>query len=60
MRDDVAPDGGRLYYEMIGGGTPLIFIHDGILHRETWDEQFAEFARWSEPALGRLSRINEL
>jgi 3-oxoadipate enol-lactonase len=41
-------DGGRLYYEMTGAGAPMIFIHDGILHRETWDEQFAEFGRSSQ------------
>ena len=41
----VEVDGGRIYYETTGEGTPLVFIHDGILHSETWDEQFAEFGR---------------
>lgn len=55
----VEVDGGRIYYEMTGEGTPLIFIHDGILHRETWDEQFAEFGRsyrvvrWDRRGYGR-------
>lgn len=57
----VEVDGGRIYYEMTGEGTPLIFIHDGILHRETWDEQFAEFGRsfrvvrWDRRGYGRSS-----
>ena len=52
-------DGGRIYYEMTGAGAPIIFIHDGILHRETWDEQFVEFGRtahairWDRRGYGR-------
>jgi 3-oxoadipate enol-lactonase len=52
-------DGGRIYYEMTGEGTPVVFVHDGILHRETWDEQFGEFGRsaravrWDRRGYGR-------
>ena len=41
----VEVDGSRIYYEVTGQGPALVLIHDGILHRETWDEQFAEFGR---------------
>ncbi len=38
-------DGGSLYYEIAGsGGKSLILIHDGLLHREVYDGQFAPFA----------------
>jgi 3-oxoadipate enol-lactonase len=36
---------GRLFYETAGEGPGLILIHDGLVHRETWDEQFGVFAR---------------
>jgi pimeloyl-ACP methyl ester carboxylesterase len=55
----VVVDGGRIYYESTGVGTPLIFIHDGILHRETWDDQFADLGRsfravrWDRRGYGR-------
>jgi 3-oxoadipate enol-lactonase len=34
-----------LFYEAAGSGNVLLFIHDGILHREVWDEQFAFFSK---------------
>jgi 3-oxoadipate enol-lactonase len=37
------PDG-RLYYEEAGQGPCLVFIHDGMLHSEAYDPQFAAFA----------------
>jgi 3-oxoadipate enol-lactonase len=36
---------GKLFYELSGEGKSLIFLHDGFLHRETWDEQFSAFAQ---------------
>lgn len=38
-------DGGRLYYEEAGEGTPLVMIHGGFLDRRMWDGQFENFAR---------------
>jgi pimeloyl-ACP methyl ester carboxylesterase len=52
-------NGGRIYYEAAGRGPAVIMIHDGILHRETWDAQFTEFAgnhrviRWDRRGYGR-------
>ncbi|HXO19502.1 MAG TPA: alpha/beta fold hydrolase, partial [Thermoanaerobaculia bacterium] len=37
--------GGRLYYEVLGQGPPLVFLHDGLVHSVTWDGQFPVFAR---------------
>lgn len=36
---------GRIFYETFGEGFPIVFIHDGLVHREVWDDQVAEFAR---------------
>ena len=51
--------GGRIFYEAAGRGPAIVMIHDGILHRETWNAQFAEFARshrvirWDRRGYGR-------
>lgn len=37
-------DGGKLFYETAGEGETIVMIHDGILHRVTWDAQFEAFA----------------
>jgi 3-oxoadipate enol-lactonase len=37
-------DGGRLFYEELGTGSPVVLLHDGLLHRETWDAQFPVLA----------------
>jgi pimeloyl-ACP methyl ester carboxylesterase len=42
---EIDVEGGKLYYEMAGRGDTLVMIHDGALHRETWDEQWTPFAR---------------
>jgi len=34
----------RLYYEEAGQGPCIVFLHDGMLHREVYDPQFAAFA----------------
>lgn len=52
-------DGGRIFYEAAGQGPVFIMTHDGLLHRETWDAQFAAFAksyrviRWDRRGYGR-------
>jgi pimeloyl-ACP methyl ester carboxylesterase len=52
-------DGGRIFYEAAGEGPTVIMNHDGILHHETWDAQFAAFAgihrviRWDRRGYGR-------
>lgn len=40
-----APDGTKLYYEELGKGEPLIFIHGHSFDRREWDPQFFEFAK---------------
>jgi 3-oxoadipate enol-lactonase len=34
-------EGGRLYYEADGEGTPITLIHAGVAHVRMWDEQVA-------------------
>jgi 3-oxoadipate enol-lactonase len=38
-------EGGRLYFESAGKGTPVILIHAGNVDRRMWDDQFQAFAR---------------
>jgi pimeloyl-ACP methyl ester carboxylesterase len=38
-------NGAELYYEVRGEGQPLVLLHDGLLDRRVWDDQFAAFAR---------------
>jgi pimeloyl-ACP methyl ester carboxylesterase len=55
----VETEGGRIYYEEAGEGPAVVMIHDGLLHRVTWDGQFAAFAeshrviRWDRRGYGR-------
>jgi 3-oxoadipate enol-lactonase len=37
-------NGGKLYYEVAGGGTPLVLIHGGLVNSGLWDKQFYAFA----------------
>jgi 3-oxoadipate enol-lactonase len=37
--DYLAVENGRIFYEVFGEGFPIVFIHDGIAHREVWDDQ---------------------
>jgi 3-oxoadipate enol-lactonase len=39
-------DDGKLFYEQAGSGEWMVMLHDGILHRETWNDQFPEFAKY--------------
>ena len=38
-------DGGKLFYEMTGKGENIVLLHDGMVNREIWDEQFPVLAR---------------
>jgi pimeloyl-ACP methyl ester carboxylesterase len=52
-------EGGRIFYEAAGQGPAVVMIHDGLLHRESWNSQFASFAtnhrvvRWDRRGYGR-------
>jgi pimeloyl-ACP methyl ester carboxylesterase len=35
----------EIYYEVKGQGTPIIFLHDGLIHSAGFDSQFEFFAR---------------
>jgi len=35
----------KLFYETAGEGPVIVFIHDGLVHREIWEKQFASFSR---------------
>jgi pimeloyl-ACP methyl ester carboxylesterase len=37
-------NGSKLFYEIAGEGEYIVLLHDGILHREIWDEQFPVLA----------------
>ena len=51
--------GGRIFYEAAGEGPAVVFTHDGLLHRETWNHQFEVFAkdhrviRWDRRGYGK-------
>ncbi|MEW6194924.1 MAG: alpha/beta hydrolase [Bacteroidota bacterium] len=38
-------EGGKLFCEIAGEGECIVLLHDGIAHREIWDNQFGVFAR---------------
>jgi len=38
-------NGGKLYYEIAGEGDYIVLLHDGVVHREVWDNQFPLFAK---------------
>lgn len=42
--DELDVGGGKIFYEVRGRGPALVLIHDGLVHREGWDAQFAAFA----------------
>lgn len=37
-------DEDSIFYEWAGSGQTIILIHDGLLHRELWDDQFSTFS----------------
>lgn len=41
----VLVDGGKLFYELAGTGKNIVLLHDGMVNREIWDEQFPLLAK---------------
>jgi pimeloyl-ACP methyl ester carboxylesterase len=41
----IAPDRVRLYYEEVGTGTPVVFVHEYAADYRTWEPQMRYFAR---------------
>lgn len=41
----VIVDDGKLFYESAGNGKNIILLHDGMVNREIWDEQFPLLAK---------------
>src|SRR5450631_2415331 len=41
----VTPDGTRLYYEEVGAGSPVVFVHEYAGDYRTWEPQLRYFAR---------------
>ncbi len=37
---------GAIYYETMGDGVPVVFLHGGFGDRRMWNDQFAEFAKY--------------
>jgi 3-oxoadipate enol-lactonase len=37
--------GAKIYYETRGSGPALVLVHDGLLHREVWKEQWETYAK---------------
>src|SRR5258707_10540331 len=40
-----ARDGTRLYYEEVGEGTPIVFVHEYAADYRTWEPQLQRFSR---------------
>jgi pimeloyl-ACP methyl ester carboxylesterase len=57
-------DNGKVFYETAGSGPVLVFIHDGLIHREVWDNQFSFFSknykvvRYDRRGFGKSSAAN--
>jgi pimeloyl-ACP methyl ester carboxylesterase len=55
----VEVDDGKVFYEASGEGPAVVLIHDGLLHRVTWDAQVSALARnhrvirWDRRGYGR-------
>ncbi|MGJ5182087.1 alpha/beta fold hydrolase [Bradyrhizobium oligotrophicum] len=45
MPHATAKDGVRLYFEEVGAGTPLIFLHEFAADHTNWEPQLRNFAR---------------
>lgn len=65
--------GGKLWYEARGEGTPVVFLHDGLISSATWDGQMDAFAKrfrairydrrgygQSDPPKGSYSDVDDL
>jgi pimeloyl-ACP methyl ester carboxylesterase len=55
----------QLFFDLAGQGKSVVLLHDGLLHRVTWDGQFAALAerfevlRYDRRGYGRSSRPRE-
>src|SRR5262247_62176 len=45
MPHATAPDRVRLYYEEVGSGTPVVFVHEYAADYRTWEPQMRHFSR---------------
>jgi proline iminopeptidase len=45
MPHATTPDGIRLYYEGVGSGTPILFVHEFAGDHRSWEPQMRYFAR---------------
>src|SRR5215510_9987004 len=45
MPHATAPDRVRLYYEEVGSGTPIVFVHEFAADYRTWEPQLRFFSR---------------
>ena len=43
--DELAANGGRIYYDVQGSGPPLILLHGGNLDSGMWDDDVPVFAK---------------
>ncbi|MCU0409540.1 MAG: alpha/beta hydrolase, partial [Bacteroidales bacterium] len=41
----ITVEGGKLFYEIAGSGRNIVLLHDGMVNREIWDEQFSVLAQ---------------
>ena len=41
----VTPDNVRLYYEEVGQGTPILFVHEFAADHRGWEPQLREFGK---------------
>jgi len=41
----ISVEGEKLFYEIAGRGNNIVLLHDGLIHREVWDDQFLELAK---------------
>lgn len=68
-----APGAGRLWYEAKGEGTPMVFLHDGLVGSAGWEASFDHLAKSfrvirydrrgfgrSEPPKGPYSDVDDL
>ncbi|MFL6237178.1 MAG: alpha/beta fold hydrolase [Thermoanaerobaculia bacterium] len=68
-----APGGGRLWYEVKGQGSPIVFLHDGLVSSAGWDDPFDSLSKSfrairydrrgfgrSEPPKGPYSDVEDL
>ena len=45
MPHAVTDDGGKLYYDETGSGTPVIFVHEFAGDQRSWESQIRHFGR---------------